>query len=540
MTMPFSTLIPAPAVPRGAVLALAVAATCAAATGLRASEPVTVIETGAIPPADAAFWDPANLERAVTALPGVVDDILARSGIPGVAVALVADGEVTVYAAGLRDLSLPADDPANQVDAETVFQIASVSKSVSATVAARAVAEGIADWDDPVSAYLAEFALSDPYVARHATIGDFFAHRSGLPGAAGDELEDLGFARSEIIARLALQPLDAFRDSYHYANFGTTIAAEAVAAAAGTGWEDLADRLLFEPLGMTRTSYRNADFLGHENRAVLHALRDGSFVHTLDRQPDQQAPAGGVTSTAPDLAKWLGLLLGTGDADALLPVPALLPAVTPQITTGRAPMLDARPGAYGFGFNVNTESGGRMSAGHSGAFVLGTGANFRIVPSIGFGVVALTNGAPVGAAEAIVAALTDIALYGAPVHDWLPLYQGLTAPYFLPEGDLAGAEAPADPAPARPLDSYAGTYGNAYYGPAEITVDGDALVLTLGPDGQSFRAAHWDGDVFAVPFYGENAPDGSLSTLSFDVTEGAATGFTVDYFDTTGLGSWTR
>src|SRR5690606_39198061 len=120
--------------------------------------------------------------------------------------------------------------------------------------------------------------LSDPYVTDHATIGDFFSHRTGIPAGMGDELEDLGFGRGEIIRRLAQVPLDRFRASYHYANFGITIGAEAVAAAAGMAWEELAEDLLFAPLGMEATSFRNADYLARENRASLHAWENGEFL----------------------------------------------------------------------------------------------------------------------------------------------------------------------------------------------------------------------------------------------------------------------
>src|SRR3546814_1681291 len=95
------------------------------------------------------------------------------------------------------------------------------------------VTNKVVQWDDPASRHLPQLKLSDPYITMHATIGDFMAHRTGLPPTAGDDLEDLGFSRQQIIERLRYLPLDSFRSSYHYANFGTTIGAEAVAAAAG-------------------------------------------------------------------------------------------------------------------------------------------------------------------------------------------------------------------------------------------------------------------------------------------------------------------
>ena len=140
---------------------------------------------------------------------------------------------------------------------------------------AGAVGRGTVQWSDPVAKYLPGFTLSDPYVGTHVTIADMYAHRSGLPGQAGDLLEDLGYDRTAIIARLALEPLDPFRTVYHYANFGLTAGGEAVAKAAGTTWEDLSQDVLYGPRGMTSTSSRFSDYRKALNRALLH-VRVGS------------------------------------------------------------------------------------------------------------------------------------------------------------------------------------------------------------------------------------------------------------------------
>ena len=115
-------------------------------------------------------------------------------------------------------------------------------------------------WDTPIVSKLPWFALSDPVVTRMVTVGDMFSHRSGLPDHAGDMLEDLGYDRRQVLDRLRQLPLDPFRISYAYTNFGLTAGAEAVAVSAGKPWEDLADEVLFDPLGMTSTSYRFADY----------------------------------------------------------------------------------------------------------------------------------------------------------------------------------------------------------------------------------------------------------------------------------------
>lgn len=501
------------------------------------SQPVT-IANAPNPPADAVAIPAGSRERAVQELPRVVAEIMKRSQVPGMAVAVVVDGKtVLTQGYGTREVGKQAP-----VDAHTVFQIASISKSLSATVAAIEVSQGKAAWDDPVSRYLPDFKLGNAYVSEHATIGDYFAHRSGLPGTAGDDLEDLGFSRNEVLARLRLLPLDAFRTSYHYANFSTTIGAEAVAKAAGRPWEALADEQLFKPLGMKSTSYRYRDFEAHTNRAVLHAYQNGRFVPAGQRDADQQAPAGGVSSTVVDLAEWLKLLLADGQhqGKAMISPAALLPALSPQAFSARAHDLDSRSGFYGYGFNVNTELGGRPSMGHSGAFLMGTGTTFRIVPSAGIGIVVLTNGAPVGAAESVAASFIDTALYGKPTRDWFAAYNGAMKAFFEPQADLSGQADPARPAAPQALSQYTGRFDNPYYGPAEIQEANGALTLVLGPKGMRFPMRHWDGDTFAFSPAGEAELVASLASLSFGKSQGQVQDFDIKFYGDNGLGRWTR
>lgn len=501
------------------------------------SQPVP-IANAPNPPADAVAIPPGSKERAVQELPQIVADIMRRSQVPGMAVAVVIDGK-TVLAQGYGTREAGKQAP---VDAQTVFQIASISKSLSATVAAIEVSKGRASWDDPVSRYLPDFRLSNAYVSERATIGDFFAHRSGLPGTAGDDLEDLGFSRGDVIARLRLLPLDAFRTSYHYANFSTTIGAEAVAKAAGRPWEQLANDQLFKPLGMKSTSYRYGDFEARGNRAVLHAYQHGRFVPAGQRNADQQAPAGGVSSTVVDLAEWLKLLLADGQyqGKALIAPGALLPALSPQAFSARAHDLDSRSGFYGYGFNVNTELGGRPSMGHSGAFLMGTGTTFRIVPSAGIGIVVLTNGAPVGAAESVAASFTDTALYGKPTRDWFAAYNGAMKAFFEPQADLSGQADPANPAASKALSQYTGRFDNPYFGPAEIQEANGALTLVLGPKGMRIPLRHWDGDTYAFAPVGEAELVASLASIVFRMDQGRAQGFDIKFYDDSGQGRWVR
>ncbi|MGZ8802384.1 MAG: serine hydrolase domain-containing protein, partial [Mycobacterium sp.] len=181
------------------------------------------------PPLVPAMPLPENaVSNAVARMDGMVEDLMTKTGLPGMAVAVVHGGE-TVYAKGfgVKDVR-KGDGPDNQVNPDTVFQLASLSKPLGATVVAHQVGEGTIGWDTPIVDKLPWFALSDPAVTKMVTVGDMYSHRSGLPDHAGDLLEDLGYDRRQVLDKLRDYPLDPFRISYAYTHFGLTAGAEAV------------------------------------------------------------------------------------------------------------------------------------------------------------------------------------------------------------------------------------------------------------------------------------------------------------------------
>jgi len=164
-----------------------------------------------------------QVDKALDAL-----DALAakQNAVPGFAIAVVfQDKAIYAKGFGVRDVNGKAP-----VTADTVFQLASVSKPIGATVVAAFVGDGKITWDSRLNELDPIFVMFDPWVTHEVTIRDMYAHRSGLPDHAGDLLEDLGFTRAEILRRLRYQhPDSSFRSHYAYTNFGLTAAAVAVA-----------------------------------------------------------------------------------------------------------------------------------------------------------------------------------------------------------------------------------------------------------------------------------------------------------------------
>jgi len=480
-----------------------------------------------------------QIERAVGQLDALAQAILAKSGIPGLAVAVVRDG-TTVYAKGF---GLRKIGERQLVDDETVFQIASLSKSIGATVVAHQVGAGVVKWDTPLVTHLPWFELNDPWITRHVTIGDMYAHRSGLPDHAGDDLEDLGYDRREILQRLRFAPLHSFRDEYAYTNFGLTAAAEVVAVASGKDWATLSEEVLYRPLGMTATSSRYVDYTTRDNRAFLHVRTASGFEPKYQRQPDAQSPAGGVSSNVRDLARWMAMVLDGGSYQGreIVAKDALLPAITPQMVSSKAYAADARASFYGYGFGVSVQPSGRVVLSHSGAFSLGAGTNYVLIPSAHVGIVILTNAQPAGVAEALGMEFADLVQFGKVTRDWFAAYANLIAPINEPFGTRVGKEMPANPAPALDLAAYAGTYANDYYGDAVIIRQPNRLIMKIGPAPTEFAFTHLDGNVFTFTPHSENASEGSISTATFATdSSGKVTALTVELFDQAGIGTFKR
>ena len=453
---------------------------------------------------------------AVTAaqgeLPGLIRRAMQRTGVPGVAVAVVHRDRLTYK----RGFGVRSTTTKKRVRPKTVFQIASLSKPVGASAVAAAVGDGDVRWQDPVTAHLPDFQLSNPAIGARATIGDLYAHRSGLPGGAGNDLESFGFSRTDIVNRFRYEPLNPFRVTYEYSNFGMTAAGEAVARAVGADWADFTKKRLLRKLKMRHSSFSYADFRSEKNRAALHQEMNGRWRPKIQRNPDPQSPAGGASSTVLDLARWMRTLLAQGEfrdkrVIARRPLRAML---SPQIYL-RAPQGDPVSfKAYGYGMNIETDDTGRVRWAHSGAFSDGAATRAVMLPDLDLGIVVLTNGWPVGLAETVADEFLDLVEFGEVRGDRLPDYRNKFAGLLATDHTLHGQPLPERPTSPRDLADYVGTYYNDYVGTVRVTERSGSLLLRVGPSGDTvLRLRHFEEDMF---FHNEiRMPKGAWSAVEF-------------------------
>ncbi|BAT61890.1 penicillin-binding protein 4* [Variibacter gotjawalensis] len=488
----------------------------------------------------AAAIAPDKVAAAVASLDPLIADAMKNSGVPGLSVAIVHDDKVLVTKGyGVRQAGRP-----ETVDGDTVFQLASVSKPVASSVVAALVGEGVVGWDDPIVQHFPAFAMHEAWVTKEVTLRDMFCHRSGLPDHAGDLLEDLGCDRTEVLYRLRyVKPFSSFRSKYDYTNFGLTAGAQAAALAAGKSWEDVSAEKLYVPLGMRSTSSRFADYKAATNRAVGHVKDGNAWVAKYVREPDAQSPAGGVCSTARDMAQWMRLQLGRGvlEGREIIKTGALDETHRPAMVSSHAanPSSD-RAGFYGLGWNVNYEERG-IRCSHSGAFASGAATCVNLMPQQRLGIIVLSNTAPVGLPEAICLSFLDLAIAGKIEKDWFAIaaagMKAISTPDYGTTVDYT--KPPAAPTAALATSAYLGNYSSDLYGPLRIEPTGSGLELLLGPKLKRFALRHYNRDVFAYQPTGENAYGLSAVTFRIGASQRAET-VTVENLNITGQGTFTR
>lgn len=429
-----------------------------------------------------------------------IDDAMQAWEVPGLAVAVVVDGEV-VLAQGYGVRSIDDGAP---VDADTIFAIGSSTKAFTAACVGLLVDSDLLAWDDPVTRRLPGFRLSDPWVTRELTVRDLLTHRSGLP--RGDLLwYASGFSRDEILERVAkLEPSWSFRSVFGYQNIMFLAAGQLYGEVAGSSWDECVTRRLFAPLGMTRSSITTRALPGQTNVATPHERIEGKLRTVAWRNLDNTAPAGSINSSVRDMAEWLKLQLAAGEHDGehILQPATLTEMHTPQMTIrkeGRWALFFPASHfvSYGLGWFVDDYRGEQVVE-HGGS-IDGMRALVSLVPERGWGLVVLTNRGSHFLPEMVRYRIYD-ALLGSPGEDWNAVVLAKVA-----EQEHEAAEARrkeidgrvAGTSPSLAPAAYVGTYEHEMYGLARVDLEDGRLVLRRG-QGFSGALAHWHYDTFEV------------------------------------------
>ena len=457
------------------------------------------------------FYTTATLAlRAVApAAPPNLDQWVQRAmrtfEVPGVGLAIVKDDAVVVAKGyGVRKVGDPAP-----VDARTLFGIASNTKVFTATALGLLVEEKKIEWDAPVIRYVPAFAMWDPYVTRELTVRDLLVHRSGLGLGAGDLLwwPPSTYDRKEIARRLRfIPPATSFRSAYAYDNVLYLVAGEVIEAVSGQSWEDFISSRILAKVGMTGSNVRHSAASAGGNVAVTHARIDGKVRPIAAFDSDNTNPAGGINSSAEDMAKWLRVQLSGGllpDGTRLFSADTarqLSTIVTPLPISDPPPELSPTKtnfNGYALGLAIREYRGHKLVA-HTGGLP-GYVSRVAMIPDVGVGVAVLTNQESGEAFESIALRILDHYL-GAPAFDWIDAFQKLqarTAAAAAAAERSAAASRDAASKPSLPAAKYAGTYRDNWYGDIVIGERSGKLTIrfTHTPS-LTGDLEHWQHDTF--------------------------------------------
>jgi CubicO group peptidase (beta-lactamase class C family) len=492
-----------------------------------------------------------------------VEQIRAAVGVPGLAVTIVEQGRVTV-ARGYGVRQLGKDAP---VDADTIFQLGSVGKAFTTAALAVLVDRGRIAWDDPVTQHLPWFQMYDPWVTREMTVLDLLVHRSGLGLGAGDLMfvPRSTLSRAETVRRLRyIRPATSFRSAYAYDNVLYVVAGQLIEEVSGKTWERFVREDVLLPAGMRTATSDRVERRRTVNRAWPHARRDGP-MHGMGTQealddsgqaefdPElgaNAAPAGGVAASAADMGRWIAIQLARGalpeGSGRLFSEAASRQMWTPRvhlpINPGPEPVSAATPqfNGYALGWNERDYRGHRLMM-HTGA-VFGAQAVIVLIPARNVGFAVAINCEDGEAALGIAYELLDHYL-GQPRYDWAAAWQQVVRQRDEKAVALLKQQtsAPARVGPSLPLERYAGSFVDAWYGPMAIAHHEGRLTMDFKQTpGMSGALTHWQYDTFRVDWRDrliEPAfvtfslqPDGSIDRIRMRAVSPLAD-FSFDYQD---------
>ena len=387
---------------------------------------------------------------------------MAEYRVPGVGLGIVKNGQVTARGFGVTNV----DDP-QPVTADTVFTIASISKTVTATAVMKLIEQKRAELKAPIQKYLPEFRVQDEKTSREVSFWHLLTHTPGWEGQLSSEdrgAEALAHFATTILKDLPqLAPAGAV---WSYNNAGFSLAGRLIEIIAGRNIHEALRELVFVPLGMTRSFTRIADAITHRV-SLGHREQNGQTQVIRPYQSTSGTTAGGVMTSISDLMRYAQFHLGDGttaDGKPFLPRALVQDMQAPQLRK------NSTDDEMGVGWHLR-RLGGVLTAAHGGT-LNGHCLLLQLVPARNLGFTVLTNH-------------TDgWRLVQDVEHAILKRYENIALAPNQPIGHRGVNEAMtfhSTPLATQPaLDEYAGTYRRPPNGAVTVRVDAGRLVAASG------------------------------------------------------------
>lgn len=430
--------------------------------------------------------------RNLDKLDALIEPMLRVARVPGAAIAVVASGKV-VYAKGFGYRDLRSKKP---LTADTIYPIASTTKTINATLLGMLVDEGRLEWDAPVQRYLPHFRLRDAVISARVTVRDLVTMRTGLPRHdwvwSGSSK-----TRAQLVEHIAHLDLSAdFRRRFQYCNLTVTAAGHIAEVVAQRSWEALVQQRIFRPLAMRHTSVArptrgNVTLCYHED-----AQR--KLVRTNVRSSEATAPAGGsVHSTVGDMARWVlfNLKGGVLNGRRLIRTDVLGEIHAPQVVIGDRPLAELpADAAYAMGWMVDSYNGHKRVS--HGGYLHDVNSSVMFFPGVDVGMVSFINFGCPRVAELINHSAFDVLLGLTPARTIEQKMADYEAKIEQTSRRNASVPRVSGTRPSHPLGAYHGKYTHAGYG--EIKIQRRGRKLFLKRNDLLLGLKHWHYDVWVA------------------------------------------
>jgi CubicO group peptidase (beta-lactamase class C family) len=369
-------------------------------------------------------------------------------GVPGVALGILADGQVRTRAFGVTsvDHPLPVTD-------DTLFQIGSISKTFTGTAIMRLVEQGRLRLDDPIRKHLPRFAVKDADASARATVRDTLTHMGGWEGDFFDDPSSGDDALERIVERMAkLEQTAKVGEMWGYNNAGFYAAGRIIEVVTGKPFERALKELVFDPIGIEQAYLFPADVMTRRF-VVGHGSPKGvASVLTPWPVPRAANAAGGITTNVGSMLRYAAFHMGDGVSAAGTRVLS-----SSSLTQMRTAVVPKAGSDQEMGLTWHLSRAGGLAVAEHGGGTIGQISQLRLVPERRFALAIVTNSGRGSRLNTLV------------LREAMEAYFGVKSSR--PSRMTVDAAA---------LAEYAGTY-RRQFADVTVTVDGDALKLQVMP-----------------------------------------------------------
>jgi CubicO group peptidase (beta-lactamase class C family) len=310
--------------------------------------------------------------------------------VPGVAVGILHEDAEQYAFHGVTSTENPLP-----VDADTLFQSGSTTKTFTATAILRLVDKGLVDLDAPVRRYVPELVLKDESVAEAVTVLQLLNHTAGWDGDLFENTGDGDDALAKYVARMAtVDQVAPLGESVSYNNASLSLAGRVIEKVTGKTYEQAVRELLLDPLDMAHSFFFLNEVITRRFAAGHNRKPDGTIEVARNwAVPRANGPAGGIVANAADQVAWARFHLGDGrgpDGKRLLSAELLERMKAPTAHTKGGALGDA----VGLSWLLKDVAGVRLVS-HGGT-TNGQHSEFVMVPERRFALISMTNCGPNG------------------------------------------------------------------------------------------------------------------------------------------------